>query len=559
MSALPRWTLVPTLFLFVLSSCSDSSPTGNGDNGGTPVPAVADAGENLDASFGESVTLDPSASSGGDLTFTWTQIAGPSVGSLSGSAPVFEAPAEVVWLEFELAVSGGGGTDRDTVAILVLEDRNHAFFVAPGGDDGNPGTRTAPFATIQAAMDFADGQGNGGDVYVAEGTYTESLVLRSRVSVYGGFEASTWARDIETRRPVVEGGATAVRGVQANDLTFEGMDVTAADASGPGASSIGMFLVNSTGVLVRRNILRSGYGAAGASGSTPSQTGTGSNGSRGGDTRACVARTAGGSGGSSYRGGGTGGLGGWTNPTGGASGSTSSGGGAGGAGTSSSPDGGRGGDGTATGPVGSSGAAGSSFGSVTEQDGYVGSPAGGATGGNGGAGYGGGGGGGGYGLVATCGGSGGGGGGGGEGGGPGTGGSGGGASFALLAVGLSSVQVTGSELFTGTGGMGGTGAIGGAGGLGGSGGVGGNRGCDSIFPSICTGRGGRGGDGTTGGPGGHGGGGGGGPSIGIVQGPGSSVSHSGNTFNLGDAGAGGTSSGNGGPQGLRTEVHSISN
>jgi hypothetical protein len=663
MSALPRWTLVPILSLFVLTSCSDSDPTGtnggdNGDNGGTPVaptvlsitpeagatdvdrtqvvtatfstavdpasvttasfqvgsgpgtiqvngsvatfepsepfpaggnvsvtisaveslegvamasaftssfavrqpvPATANAGEDFDASFGESVTLDSSASSGDDLTFSWTQIAGPSVGSLSGSAPTFDAPEDVVWLEFELAATGGGETDRDTVAVLVLEDRNHAFFVAPGGDDGNSGTRAAPFATIQAAIDYSDGQGNGGDVYVAEGTYAESLVLRSRVSVYGGFEEASWARDVETRRPVVEGGATAVRGVQANDLIFEGMDVTAADATGSGASSIAMSLVNSTGVMLRRNVLRSGDGASGASGSTPARTRTGSDGARGGDTTACVSRTAGGSGGSNYRGGGTGGLGGWTNPTGGARGATANGGAGGGAGTSGSPNGGAGSPGTQTGPVGTSGAAGSSFGDVTEEGGYVGSPAGGATGGSGSAGYGGGGGGGGYGLVATCGGSGGGGGGGGEGGAPGTGGSGGGASFALLVVGQSSVQVADNELSTGSGGTGGTGANGGAGGFGGSGNVGGIRGCDSIFPSICTGRGGRGGDGTTGGRGGHGGGGGGGPSIGIVEGPGSSVTPSGNVFNLGDAGSGGTSAGNNGPQGVRTEVHSISN
>jgi hypothetical protein len=229
-----------------------------------PVPLAADAGADREASFGETVTLDPSASSGEDPSFSWTQVSGPAVGSLSGGSPSFEAPDQVVWLEFELAVSADGETARDTVAVLVLEDREHAFFVSPDGSDSNPGTRTAPFATIQAAIETADAQGNGGDVYVAAGSYDESLVLRSRVSVYGGFDPGTWQRDVSALRPVVRGGPMAVRATQANNLTLEGVEIVAADAGQAGESSIAVFLHDSRGVAIRNNRLVAGLGFRGA-------------------------------------------------------------------------------------------------------------------------------------------------------------------------------------------------------------------------------------------------------------------------------------------------------
>ncbi|MDZ7780566.1 MAG: Ig-like domain-containing protein [Gemmatimonadota bacterium] len=516
-------------------------------------PAMADAGPDVSITAGAESTLDGSASTGSGATYTWTVLEGPSVGSLSGATPTFTAPDEIGKMVVELSVSGGSGSDADTVQVWILEDADHALWVSPAGSDSNPGTREAPIATIQAAIDAADGAGNGADVYIAGGEYMESVTLRSRVSLYAGWDEADWSRNIETRRAVVRGGATAVQGTESNNLVLEGLEVIAADATDPGESSVAVWLLNSTGVDIRRNIIRAGAGAMGVSGTTPNRTRTGSTGSRGGNARLCVSRTSGGSGGSNYRSGGNGGLGGGTNPTGGSSGSTSNGGGGGSAGTSGSKNGGRGRTAATTGPVGGNGAAGSAFGAINESGEYVAEAAGGNTGTNGSAGYGGGGGGGAYGLVGLCGGSGGGGGGGGEGGQPGTGGMGGGASFAVLAVGPGSISIGDNELHTADGGVGGRGATGGAGGLGGSGNVGGTRGCDSLFPSICTGTGGRGGNGSAGGRGGHGGGGGGGPSIAVIEGPTTTITLSGNTFMLGEGGAGGPSSGNSGPAGEAAE------
>lgn len=522
---------------------------------------MADAGPDFDVSMGSSVTLDKGSSTGTGATFTWTQLSGTDVGLLTGDSPTFTAPEEVGLMSFELSVSDGSTTELDTVQVWVLEDADQAIWVSPSGSSSNPGTRESPLGSIQEAIDAADNAGNGADVYVAAGDYAETLTLRSRVSVYGGFDPVSWDRDLDLHRPVVMGESVAVWGNAANSLTLEGLEIVAADAVGTGASSIAILLDDSDGVLLSKNVVQAGAGAMGASGSSPEgfRARRGNGGARGGNARLCVSRTSGGAGGSNYRSGGSGGLGGGTNPTGGSAASSSSSGGGGGgpAGTSGSKNGRPGGDATANGAPGTNGAAGADFGSVDADGNYLPETAA-AGGGHGGTGYGGGGGGGAYGLVGFCGGSGGGGGGGGEGGDPGTPGTGGGASFAVLLVGLTVADLVENDLRTSVGGAGGSGGGGQLGGLGGSGNSGGSRGCDAWIPTLCTGSGGSGGDGSVGGRGGHGGGGGGGPSIGVVEGPDASVAMTGNVFDLGGGGVGGSSLGNDGPTGASAEHKKIS-
>jgi hypothetical protein len=523
------------------------------------VQVSADAGADFDATKATSVTLNSGSSGGTGATLTWTQISGPDVGTLSGDSPTFTAPDDVTVLGFELAASDGTTTEVDSVRVWVLEDADQAIWVSASGSSSNPGTREAPLGSIQEAIDAADNAGNGADVYVASGAYSETLTLRSRVSVYGGFDGATWERDLAGPRPVVSGESVAVVGNAANNLTIEGMEIVAADATEAGGSSIAVLLDDSNGVRLVQNILRAGAGAAGVAGASPGgRARAGSDGSVGGAARLCVSRTSGGARGVNYRDGGTGGLGGGTNPTGGsnAEARSSGGGGGGAAGTNSSRNGRPGGDATSNGSAGSNGRAGDAFGSVDADGNYIADAAA-AGGGRGGTGYGGGGGGGAHGFVGFCGGSGGGGGGGGEGGAGASPGTGGGASFAVLLVGLSVAEIADNDLQTSVGGAGGNGGSGQLGGFGGGGARGGVRGCDSLIPSICTGTGGTGGDGSTGGRGGHGGGGGGGPSIAVVEGPDASTSLSGNVITLGDGGAGGSSLGNDGPTGESADYKKI--
>src|SRR5712691_10822285 len=207
------------------------------------------------------------------LTYTWTQVSGPTgawSGPLSGAAPTFTAPNDVATLQYQLVVSDGVmSSPPQTVTIWVLEDAVHALWVAPTGDNSKAGTRQAPMATIQAAIDRLNTAGTGGGVYVVAGTYAQSLTLQPKVSVFGGFNPTTFLRDIAANGTIVSGGPTAVTGNGANSLTLDGLTIQSADAPA-GGSSVGIALSGGTGVVINRNMITAGKGAAGSDGSVGS-------------------------------------------------------------------------------------------------------------------------------------------------------------------------------------------------------------------------------------------------------------------------------------------------
>ncbi|MFO0555034.1 MAG: M36 family metallopeptidase [Polyangiaceae bacterium] len=106
----------------------------------------ADAGPDQSVSGGDTVTLDGSATSSpnpGALTFTWSQLDGPTVSLASKTTPVttFVAPAVTTptTLTFELSVKTGNFEGTDTVAIVVNPDSGGAGGGAGGGGDGGGG------------------------------------------------------------------------------------------------------------------------------------------------------------------------------------------------------------------------------------------------------------------------------------------------------------------------------------------------------------------------------------------------------------------------------------
>ena len=505
-----------------------------------PSLPVASAGADQEVTRAELVTLHGSATTpaSGTLTYSWTQVSGPSVGSLSGATPSFTAPSDVVTLVFDLVVSGGGDPSAPSrVVIWVLEDKAHALWVAPTGNDANAGTRAAPKATIQAAIDAANVGGLGADVYAAAGTYSGSLTLHPNVSVYGGYSPTTFLRDVAGNATVISGGTTAVTGTSANALTLDGLTIRSADATAAGGSSIAILLDNSANLVLSRNAIVAGGGAAGVAGSPGPFRLPGVDGAPGTTApSSCVDSLLGGVGGSALglSPGGKGGGGTFSSGHAGLSGAgpDSGAGGAGGAtsggpkGTDAGRPGGNGAQGAVAGPDGASST--TSFGSVTA-GGYLLPPAGtsGGAGANGSSGGGGGG--------------------------------AGGGSFGIVVVNASSgVTISDNAVTTGSGGQGGAGGVGGSGGYGGVGGAGGTG-------QLCCGSGGKGGIGGAGRPGGGGGGGSGGPSIGVVE-DATSTSNltlanlDGNVFALGAAGAGGPHGTFGQPAGaagLRVEYRKL--
>jgi hypothetical protein len=168
----------------------------------------------------------------------------------------------------------------------------YGVFVAPaanGGDDGNGGTKSAPFATIGHAIGVVTGGGMmaGKRVYVCGATYAESLSVTKTVAVYGGFAcpeqdaghghaAWSYTGDKPVVYPASAGFALDVSGVsgaQFQDIAFEArpapgalVDGGVADAGGgPAQSSIAVMVSDSSGVSFTRVGATAGAGAPGLS------------------------------------------------------------------------------------------------------------------------------------------------------------------------------------------------------------------------------------------------------------------------------------------------------
>ncbi len=512
---------------------------------GTP---VASAGPDFDADLSQAVTLDGSGSTESDglpLTYLWTQIAGPSIGTLDAvEQPGVVLPSEVGGLAFELVVSTDAGVSApDTVTVFVCIDKDSAFFVAPDGDGSNPGTRAAPFATLDQGLDAAAALGEQvpGAVYVAAGDYHESVRLRDRIHLYGGFAPDTWVRGESRAVSAIYGGQRAVIGDEDYQIVFDGFDVHTAATTTEEPTAVCVTLVECGSITLSNLNLTAVDGLDGPFRYPPSRPSQSADGQNGGDWSVVITPQggAGGSGGGMHAGG-NGGVGSLLNGFGGLDGAGPAGGtgGAGGVMPNMGSQGQPGGNGAMGAPATEGGPG---FGSLNWSGQYrLGN---GGAGGEGTVGSGGGGGGSGAGWTLGFSGAGGGGGAGGYGGRGGHGGHGGGGSFGIISYGSSTIDIHDCRITTGDGGNGGDGSLGSEGGLGGNRGYGG-LGDDGGLATY----GGDGGQGGNGGPGGPGGGGGGGPSIGIVWRSGT-VTITNVVYEIGQGGEGGVCPDENGPVG----------
>ncbi len=397
-------------------------------------------------------------------------------------------------------------------------------FASPRGTSRGNGFRELPFATLTEALKQA--KKTGRPVYACdEGTgYAEVLTIDEKldgVSLYGGYDCTTWTRRPGARTLVHAAAQTALKlSGLVSGIVIEAFEVQAANATAPAASSLAVIVDHSANVVFRDVRIQAGDGGDGAPGTDGAKgddgptTGSAQLGTPalcpgvlkiqagGGWSSESVCGSHGGTGGQATLGG---------------LGLKSS------AGTPQSNvvkpgfDNGAGSDATggvlaANGSDGLPGAPGvvSEASGRFSQSGYTAAPPG-QDGADGWPGQGGGGGGASNGSGDCIGASGGAGGIGGCGGRHGKGGASGGASVALLTW-ASAVSLDACELVAGRGGSGGNGGIGGSGGIGGDGSIGGSGfyGPDSGIPVAWPG--GQGGQGGNGGSGGPGAGGNGGPS-----------------------------------------------
>jgi Protein of unknown function (DUF1565) len=206
---------------------------------------------------------------------------GGSSGMSSGgdSAPGVDAPA-------------GCDLSVDPQASPACIDENVGVFVdGAKGVDTNAGSRTAPFKTIGKAISIAGAK----RVYVCAGTYAESVLLKSRAAVFGGFACGTWAPGTAKVQiaPTSVGYALDVQkvaeAVTLVDVAFESIPGTAA-----APNSIAARILNSPNVTLRRVTLTAGAGAPGNAVGVDGMMGTYVDVVQGGNGKPATATAAGG-------------------------------------------------------------------------------------------------------------------------------------------------------------------------------------------------------------------------------------------------------------------------
>jgi hypothetical protein len=189
---------------------------------------------------------------------------------------------------------------------------DNGVFVALTGKDTNPGSLTAPMATIPAAIARAQ-QTAKRDVYVASGVYGGSVTLAAGVHVYGGYSADFEAHDPQAYETVILGspstpsqpGAVNALDLQQQKATLDGFTVFGASTKLKGASTYAVYVRNSeSGLRIRGNKLIAGDAGSGKPGIAGSNGASGTAGTAGGNAKdagsaTCTAanETAGGKGG----------------------------------------------------------------------------------------------------------------------------------------------------------------------------------------------------------------------------------------------------------------------
>jgi hypothetical protein len=105
--------------------------------------------------------------------------------------------------------TGSISLDSDTGnRIDELTGTGTRYVATTGADGGNNCTSPAgPCASVQWALDVANG---GESVLIAQGTYTENLTVQKDMELYGGYEASTWTRDLAQYETIVDGSGGQV-------------------------------------------------------------------------------------------------------------------------------------------------------------------------------------------------------------------------------------------------------------------------------------------------------------------------------------------------------------
>ncbi|MBK8170602.1 MAG: hypothetical protein IPK60_09700 [Sandaracinaceae bacterium] len=157
-----------------------------------------------------------------------------------------------------------------------------SFYVATSGDDTDLGSPTHPLRSISLALQRAAASlitdAPRPHVFVASGSYTETVTIPDGVQLHGGYRRDFLALDpegfrVEVRAPAATtapgGAALVVREAGARMTVVEWIAVRGLDAQGASQAAFGAYVVDPGPNLVLRDMeVRAGVGGAGSSGAT---------------------------------------------------------------------------------------------------------------------------------------------------------------------------------------------------------------------------------------------------------------------------------------------------
>jgi predicted Zn-dependent protease with MMP-like domain len=118
------------------------------------------------------------------------------------------------------------------VAVEPMEPRHYFVDGVNGSDTGGDGTQTAPWASIQHAIDSVRGSlADPVSISIAQGRYEENILCDDFESLFGGFNSETWQRDPCLYETIIDGRqlgstVTAARCHEINGLTITGGKVS---------------------------------------------------------------------------------------------------------------------------------------------------------------------------------------------------------------------------------------------------------------------------------------------------------------------------------------------
>lgn len=164
-----------------------------------------------------------------------------------------------------------------TVDATIVRDECFAFASA-GTAAGGKGTKAAPFASLQDAIDAAKSDGRR-VLACSNKAFSEEIVIPAGAEVVGGFDCAAWAWTDAARTIIApSAGKLPLKLTSgAGTTVLRSLGAVAADAVNAGASSIAAIVDGGTGKALSVEITQcdfsAGNGAAGAKGVTPVGTG----------------------------------------------------------------------------------------------------------------------------------------------------------------------------------------------------------------------------------------------------------------------------------------------